>query len=316
MNWRSRNACTNPEFHCEPAYIQLVDFTVAYYDYLLTFNDEVCYIWGCKGSILWIFYINRYFSIFALIPSLIGLFPSASLYSENVCSGFAVYEEATLVMAQMITSVALLLRTFALYRRSRKILTGILSIGLPLIGLISWSVADQTVESHPTSTFSIGCLVIEAPYEVQSHLGFAWIALIIYDVLIFVLTIAKTCKERNLSYNAVFGHVGGLTDLIWRDGAVYFAIMAVFNTANTVTFFIGSGSLSRTASSVSVSLISRLIINLRKQYFSRMQTIGTLPDSQMSMLFFSYNHHFSSSSSDLQNQLENSAAARTGIEGV
>ncbi|KAI0791980.1 hypothetical protein C8Q75DRAFT_805027 [Abortiporus biennis] len=239
----------------------LFTLVILYYDYLLTFDDERRCIWGRKGSTLWIFYINRYFSVFALIASNIGLFPTARLSSETICSKFETYEQVTIVIAQLITSVTLLLRTFALYTQSRKILAIILSIGLPLIGLIIWSVANQHADSQVT--LFIGCLVIgtetqnvqvsilpdcrylstEIEWMASGNpvsLGFAWVALIAYEILIFLLTIIKTYRGRNVTYHAAAGHVGGLVELMCRDGAIYFAIMIWFNIANTVTFYIGS----------------------------------------------------------------------------
>ncbi|KAI0791987.1 hypothetical protein C8Q75DRAFT_614088 [Abortiporus biennis] len=220
-------------------YFRLIGYVVAYYDYLLIFDDEVRYIWGCKGSILWIFYLNRYFSIFAIIPSIVGLFLPPRLSSESVCSKVETYEQVTIVIAQLITSVSLLLRTFALYSRSWKILGIILTTGFPLIGLIVWSVANQGSASEVT--VSVGCLLLGIQ-NVKSHLGFAWVALIAYEVLIFLLTIIKSYRERNVTYLASTSHVGGLMQLICRDGAIYFAIMIWLNAANVVTFYTTSVS--------------------------------------------------------------------------
>ncbi|KAL4244471.1 hypothetical protein ABKN59_008685 [Abortiporus biennis] len=303
-------------------YCRLIGSVILYYDYLLTFDDEVRYIWGRKGSTLWIFYINRYFSTIALIVSMIGLFPTASLSSETICSKFETYEQVTIVIAQLITSVTLLLRTFALYTQSRKILAIILSIGLPLIGLIVWSVANQHADSQVT--LFIGCLVIGTETQnVKSRLGFAWVALIPYEILIFLLTIIKTYRGRNVTYHAAAGHVGGLVELMCRDGAIYFAIMIWFNIANTVTFYIGSpalqGCLSRLASSVSVSLISRLIINLRKQYLAGMPQAETLPDPNVNVLSLSipYNYRdISSTSTSSYEQPRRSTFTHSGSGAV
>ncbi|KAL4244458.1 hypothetical protein ABKN59_008693 [Abortiporus biennis] len=265
--------------------LHLTGVVITYYDYLLTSGDEARYIWGCKGSILWIFYFNRYFSILALIPEIMEIFISPSPSWETVCSGLKTYVQVSIVIAQLVTSVTLLLRTYALYDRSRKILAVILVIGFPLIGLIIWSVVTQ----HADSLTTIGCVVI-GTRDVQSKLGFAWVALIAYEMLIFILTVMKTYRERNTTYRTTVGHVGSLMELMCRDGAVYFAIMVCCSTANTVTFYMAppvlQGCLSRLASSVSVSLISRLIINLRKQYFARRQATNTSLDPEILSLSY------------------------------
>ncbi|KAI0791988.1 hypothetical protein C8Q75DRAFT_805034 [Abortiporus biennis] len=274
--------------------LHLTGVVITYYDYLLTSGDEARYIWGCKGSILWIFYFNRYFSILALIPEIMEIFISPSPSWETVCSGLKTYVQVSIVIAQLVTSVTLLLRTYALYDRSRKILAVILVIGFPLIGLIIWSVVTQ----HADSLTTIGCVVI-GTRDVQSKLGFAWVALIAYEMLIFILTVMKTYRERNTTYRTTVGHVGSLMELMCRDGAVYFAIMMAPPVLQ--------GCLSRLAS----SLISRLIINLRKQYFARRQATNTSLDPEI--LSLSYDNI---PSTVLDDPTGVSAAPQSGIEGA
>ncbi|KAH9171083.1 hypothetical protein EDB89DRAFT_1193700 [Lactarius sanguifluus] len=58
----------------------------------------------------------------------------------------------------------------------------------------------------------------------------------------------------------------GLLDVLLRDGALYFAVMALANLANIFTFYFSrpalKGFLSTPASCVSVTLCSRLVLHL------------------------------------------------------
>ncbi|KAI9459159.1 hypothetical protein BJY52DRAFT_384051 [Lactarius psammicola] len=58
----------------------------------------------------------------------------------------------------------------------------------------------------------------------------------------------------------------GLLDVFLRDGALYFAVMALANLANIFTFYFSrpalKGFLSTPASCVSVTLCSRLVLHL------------------------------------------------------
>ncbi|KAI0791993.1 hypothetical protein C8Q75DRAFT_614677 [Abortiporus biennis] len=282
-----------------PNYTRIVGIAILYYDYLVTFDDEVQYIWRYKGSSLWLFYINRYFSLVAIIPELAISFPSI-LGTNEACHQFTAYSQIIIVVAQLIVSVVLLLRTFALYDRSWRILGLMLSVGLPLVGFIIWSIAIQETGS---SSIYMGCTVAGTPksqFCTSAHqhlqLGFhvpridlsiAWMALILFDILIFLLTIMKTYQERRTCHSAILGRMGSLIDLIYKDGAIYFGIMASVNIANTITFYTLppalQACLSRLASSISVSLMTRLILNLRKQAFTR--TIETGLDPRMSLNF-------------------------------
>ncbi|KAL4246339.1 hypothetical protein ABKN59_009105 [Abortiporus biennis] len=263
-------------------YTRIVGIAILYYDYLVTFDDEVQYIWRYKGSSLWLFYINRYFSLVAIIPELAISFPSI-LGTDEACHQFTAYSQIIIVVAQLIVSVVLLLRTFALYDRSWRILGLMLSVGIPLVGFIIWSIA---IQETGLSSIYMGCTVAGTPKS-QFYLSIAWMALILFDILIFLLTIMKTYQERRTCHSAILGRMGSLIDLIYKDGAIYFGIMASVNIANTITFYTLppalQACLSRLASSISVSLITRLILNLRKQAFTR--TIETGLDPRMSLNF-------------------------------
>jgi len=58
-------------------YVGLAGFTMLVYDHIITFEDEVKYIWKAKDKtkiILWLFFINRYLTPFGFIINLNGGF--------------------------------------------------------------------------------------------------------------------------------------------------------------------------------------------------------------------------------------------------
>ncbi|KAL4244469.1 hypothetical protein ABKN59_008684 [Abortiporus biennis] len=252
-------------------YLYLLGIVILYYDYLLTFSDEVRYMWFQPSlRIPWLFFFNRYFSILADIGITIANFvPYTSLES---CVRYNTAAEFVLVIVQLLAGIVLLLRTYALYGRSRKILIFILSLTAPLIGFIIWSVFT---EETGISSIINGCIITQTPTS-ELHLAGAWESLIAYDLLIFITIVVKTYKRRAEFRDEQLGRLGSVFVLIWRDGAIYFGVMACANVANSLTFYTLplslQASLSRFASSVSVTLISRLMINLRKQSVSRFQS--------------------------------------------
>ncbi|KAK7053199.1 hypothetical protein VNI00_003818 [Paramarasmius palmivorus] len=105
-------------------------------------------------------------------------------------------------------------------------------------------------------------------YPVQSgcHVGISrqtalriaglWMTLFVYDTIIFALTASRTYqfwREFNLG-SLSLGVVNrpSLFSLFFRDGAMYFAVMALANLANILTFYLGGpfmrGGLSSFAS--------------------------------------------------------------------
>ncbi|TFK31907.1 hypothetical protein BDQ12DRAFT_566085, partial [Crucibulum laeve] len=97
----------------------------------------------------------------------------------------------------------------------------------------------------------------------------AWEALFVYDSIIFGLTIFKTWQTRR--EHTVTGINIPLASLILRDGKYLFSakhVMALANLANILTFYLCGpflrGGLSTFASSISVTMMSRLMLNLHE----------------------------------------------------
>ncbi|KAI0791977.1 hypothetical protein C8Q75DRAFT_731851 [Abortiporus biennis] len=252
-------------------YLHLSGIVILYYDYLLTFQDEVRYMWFQPLSSTWLFFLNRYFSIFADIALTIGTFATYTSIEE----GMRWYSTASFVITligQIIASIILLLRTWALYNRSWNIIISTTSFATGLAVLVIWSTSN---ESSDNRTISDGC--INTPPNASRPRMFmhndygvgiagAWEAHIVYNLMIFATVVFKTYRDREQFREAKLSRFGSLLDLILRDGAIYFAVMACANIANTVTFYVGiPGRLSRLASSISVTLVSRMMLNLRKQ---------------------------------------------------
>ncbi|KAI9508105.1 hypothetical protein F5148DRAFT_29670 [Russula earlei] len=94
----------------------------------------------------------------------------------------------------------------------------------------------------------------------------AWEASALFDAFIFALTLMRTLKMRR-SHNLAISLTGkGLVDVIVRDGALFFAVMALANFANIFTFYFSrpflKGLFSAPANCISSALCSRLVLNL------------------------------------------------------
>jgi len=94
--------------------------------------------------------------------------------------------------------------------------------------------------------------------------GMDWMAMFIYELLIFVLTVFRTWKTRGLRFSLLSRR--DILDVIFQDGVMYFVGMTLVNLPNILTHLYGSeiirGSLSVFTTCMSVTLISRLMLNL------------------------------------------------------
>lgn len=220
----------------------LVGWTIQYWDYSLTIGDEVRYIWqrtNSKGK-HW-FYVNRYLPFFGNITIIV-----CSFYPFTTKSfwGFTVYHQVLLTAIQVIVALVLGLRTYALYNCSKIVLAGLVIVSCGCLATVAWSVTPHNGPVHR---------------DTGIRLAAAWESLLVYDFVIFVLTMFKS--RMALGSN-------NFVRLMLRDGAVYSGVMLVANAANVSTYYLGGphlkGFLSTFSSGISLTMMNRLILNLRK----------------------------------------------------
>ncbi|KAJ6489926.1 hypothetical protein C8R45DRAFT_200320 [Mycena sanguinolenta] len=104
-----------------------------------------------------------------------------------------------------------------------------------------------------------------------------WEAILVCDILVFGLTIRQALVHRK----TVSQYSGSLIERMATDGTMYFGIIVLANLANVSTFYFGDailiGFLSWFNTSLSLTLISRLILNLHEAADARtMINTGTL----------------------------------------
>ncbi|KAL6306030.1 hypothetical protein BKA93DRAFT_730040 [Sparassis latifolia] len=270
-------------------YLHLVGISIFYYDYLITFRDEYSRIWSKpKSKVSIMFFVNRYVTFFGDIAVNWGNF-----YHFKTDERYALYRQLLLILAQVIVCINLLLRTYALYRRDKRVLALILATGLTLLGLSCWAVIGPQEDIDLNG----GCHTA-APRVTAIRTAVAWEALFIYDILIFSLTVFKTFKER--SRNVVTVGKFDVVSLIFRDAFTVFIacrIMASVNLANVVTFYLSHrplflqpllrGVLSTFASSVSVTMMTRLMLNLHEGIYAPSTTLNPSTENSTTLLFTS-----------------------------
>ncbi|THH16610.1 hypothetical protein EW146_g4061 [Bondarzewia mesenterica] len=256
-------------------YLELVAIIILYYDYFITLPAEIVRIWSrplAKPS-MW-FFVNRYVPFFGNVVVLV----------------FTLHDSGDSATGKTVVSTLLGLRTYAFYERSLRILIlltslGFVSVVLGCAFLIKQhsTVIPGVVGCHTGLSFrrcvsckgflSMSCISTSLPpllLLLVSGVDIAvpWEGQFVFDITVFALTIYKSYQHRRdsewsgkMSWSNL-----GLMELVFRDGAIYFGVMALMNLGNIFTFYVTSdtlrGVLSTFASSVSITMMSRLILNL------------------------------------------------------
>jgi len=213
------------------SYLYFFAISILYYDWTLTFDVEISSIWRRPKSTSAIFFVlNRYLSIIGNVFVIIFDFDAVSLQS---CKQFGLFHQLLLLANQVFVCMLLTLRTWALYGRNIRILLFMLGCGASLLGVASWSLVGQQ-STFPTIT--AGCHMALSD-KTGIHIAVAWEALFVYDSLVVALTLLKTYNARS-QHNFTSMRRINIMSLVLRDGAIYYAAMAMANLANLLTFYL------------------------------------------------------------------------------
>ncbi|KAE9406238.1 hypothetical protein BT96DRAFT_1015011 [Gymnopus androsaceus JB14] len=240
-------------------YFHLFSITFLYWDHLITFPEEFKYLWKrpVRASTA-LFLFNRYFAVLGNVVVTVSLFSSD--LTESSCQPLHLFRKLLLALNQVIVCILLTIRIYALYSCSKRVLTYMSVTGLTLVGLAIFSIFGKSGQPMPTLN---GCQT-PTPLIVSIQAAAAWEALFLYDLLLFIMTLHKAYKARHeLQLEGL-----SLVAIILRDGSIYFGVMAFANLINISTYYYPDpflrGALCTFASGMSVTMLSRLMLNLHR----------------------------------------------------
>lgn len=240
----------------------LAPLAILYYDYLLTFPLEVQFLWspGNQGWLTLACLINRYLPLFGHIPLAVSYLRSQR--DIPFCQGLHLYHEIFGIFMQVLAGLLCMIRVYALYGRNRRVLAALLMVGAASILFTSWAmVASRRDMSETIEVISSlpGCNQY-LPSEGARDAALAWIGVLVFDSAIFSLTLYKAFTT---------GRGIRLLNVIVRDGTMYFSALFIMNLANILMLMLAPPLLKNSTASItnvlSITLISRLMLNLRAQ---------------------------------------------------
>lgn len=240
-------------------YLHLFAATYLYWDHFLTLGTEVEYIWFQPKSwnMAW-FFINRYFNFLVNIPVLALFFTKLSPQS---CHMSLMFHQMVLLTTQLVVCTILTLRVYALYLCNKRVLFFLICVAVVLLAVATWSLIGQKnvfLDQVP------GCH-LGVTQETAIRVATPWEVLFVYDSILFAATMTKTYRHRR---QQLPGGRSSLFYLLFRDGAIYYGVMIFANLANLLTFYnagpILRGCLSTFSSCVSVTMVSRFLLNIHK----------------------------------------------------
>ncbi|KAB5591497.1 hypothetical protein CTheo_5054 [Ceratobasidium theobromae] len=200
-------------------YMGIAGYALLIYDHLLTFHAEVELIWKAdkRNIVTWLFFGNRY-----IVPIILGIdmYDKGGLASHltgKFCQRWFVTEGYLNVLSFAAVHALVAMRVNAVWGR-RKWVTTLLWISgiLYLVGTLAiispgmFQVLDQ-VTPNPIFNVCFG--------TITSYFWTVWLPPIIFEIIIFSLTIIKAVEHRHKNVKTPVAYI------LYRDGFFYFLII-------------------------------------------------------------------------------------------
>ncbi|KAJ6535908.1 hypothetical protein DFH09DRAFT_97674 [Mycena vulgaris] len=245
-------------------YVSAAGYVALLYDHVLTFDDEVEYVWSAPNTLAKILFLMlRYMvplslSVQIITRSGIPVIPM----SNTVCKGWIAFATYSGWLSIAISNFLVLLRIWTTLPRGHRLIAWSLAFfvvtQLTSFGVTSWVI----VEMIRVFVYSpIGLCTFTAKPDVVG----LWVVGLAFEVVVFITVCWNTLdRPRALSP----GTDVAVTRILFRDGVVYFVMLFIFRIANAaiavvapvssifvIVFFIWAATTITT---------TRLIINSRR----------------------------------------------------
>ncbi|KAG7087191.1 hypothetical protein E1B28_013172 [Marasmius oreades] len=239
------------------------------YDHIITFDDEVKYIWQRKKSFpFWLFLTFRY------VTPIVSLINLISEHDPNwigdTCKNWIWLPVAVGPIVSLATGIILILRVHAIYSQAAWVLWVTFPIYIGQLVVMGWSIPAGIPADLPPGF--IGC--IPHPKDATGlQLSSLYIAALTFDATIFALTLGRAVYYR------LTGSLIPLITLVIRDGTLYFAVIFVVNLTNVFLLSLATPDLSAInapfASMITAVLVARLMLNLRAAADTQVVSYGS-----------------------------------------
>ncbi|KAI0080432.1 hypothetical protein K474DRAFT_1769425 [Panus rudis PR-1116 ss-1] len=238
-------------------YYVLASTVMLVYDHMLTFEREYEYVWKQRTSIPTVlFFIFRYMTPIVSLINLVAL--NSPHWTGSTCTNWIWLPVAMGPIINATAGIILILRVHAIYGRSKWVLAIMIPVYCAQLAVQGWSIPAGVPAPLPPGF--VGC-VPSSKEGTGKRLSSLYIAALVFDATIFILTLARAIFLR-LKQNNV-----PLMTLIVRDGTLYFLVLFFVNLVNVFLLSLAPADLSAInapfASMITCVLVARLVFNLR-----------------------------------------------------
>lgn len=213
--------------------------TVLIYDHLLTFNDEILYVWNAPWTVVKVlFLVNRYGNLTG--QTLIRLEEAGILAnnSQFFCQRFSIVTSSFMILSSESIHILVLIRVWAIWgtRRSMSIF---LIGGYALYLLILLGVSFLGAHHDTSEVFQYLDLVKICVSAMPKLMWLCYVGSFILDVVTFVLT-ARSLRRYSREFQGLYP--SNLLLLLVRDATMFFIFSMINNAMIAVSWTVYSNS--------------------------------------------------------------------------
>ncbi|KAG0693290.1 hypothetical protein DFH29DRAFT_1039847 [Suillus ampliporus] len=231
-------------------YANLGGLAILVYDYCITFQDEVQWTWSRPwGLTRVIFTISRYLPFVGT-----GMTAYAALRVSGPC-GPSLEENIIHILSIIAAEGLLVIRTWAFWQKSRRLLIGLLTYSV--VTIIA-AVAVNVTPNHqliPGGQPSPGC-----NFEASRNSALVYSILAMFEIVILILTAYKRFHDYRDFQSSIVA-------IVYGDGMLYISCIITITVTNVIVdaaFPIGYSNMFDTLQLVLHSVLtSRIIFRLR-----------------------------------------------------
>ncbi|CAA7261228.1 unnamed protein product [Cyclocybe aegerita] len=236
--------------------VQMAAFTILIYDHVSTLPQEIERIWKHRftGASL-LFYLNRYITPLQYIIVITAFHHPK--WVGKACDDFVPFVGYVSGIMSSICEVIMILRVYALYRRSNRVLAFLAVLWLAQLIVSIKGVSTGFAVHLPPGPAFVGCILTGTSKWFYA----IWIGPLVTDTAIFALTLWRIRPYIGSSQKIPMIHI------FLRDGIFYFLAIFLMNFVNALLFFLAPNDLKPIGAPFSAMMttlmISRLVLNLR-----------------------------------------------------
>ncbi|KAJ7679755.1 hypothetical protein B0H17DRAFT_1077624 [Mycena rosella] len=215
----------------------------------------------------------------------------SSIWTPEVCKHFIRYEGSMTVIGIHVVGLMMLIRINALYPDKRFVPVAVGILWVIMFSVQAWLLSKGEPVTHNPNSGVRACTMIFPPELSTIASSSAWLPLL-YDSCVLILTLIKTVpatvKNRRVRVpNRRDG--SNIMKRLFQDGLIYYSAIFAVNAVLTIMIISAPPGLKNITAQlellVTVAMMSRITLNLKKLGSKKKLMGTTLADSGLPVVF-------------------------------